>query len=108
MKVEIDPAAGFCGGVKRAIRIAEKTAKEEGFEDVAKTFEEIAKVEAEHEKRYLALLNNVEKGTVFKKDKAVKWHCRNCGYVSEGKEAPEECPACKHPQAYYEVLAENY
>lgn len=86
----------------------EKTAREEGFEDVAKSFKEIAEVEEQHEKRYRALLKNVKEGTVFKKAKPVKWHCRNCGYVHEGPEAPKECPACRHPQAYYELLAENY
>lgn len=87
---------------------AEKIAREEGFEEIANQFKEIAEVEKEHEKRYRALLRNIQEGKVFKKDKVVKWHCRNCGYVYEGTEAPKECPACKHPQAFYEVLAENY
>jgi rubrerythrin len=87
---------------------AAKTARQEGFEEIAVLFEEIAKVEAAHEKRYSRLADNIEKGQVFKKDKDVEWHCRNCGYVVKGKTAPDECPACKHPQAYYEVLAENY
>jgi len=86
----------------------EKIAREEGFKDIADNFKEIAEVEEQHEMRYRKLLGNIKAGTVFKKDKVVKWHCRNCGYVHEGKEAPKECPACKHPQAYYEVLAENY
>ena len=86
----------------------EKIAKEEGFEDIAESFEEIAEVEEEHEKRYRKLLENVKNGTVFKRDKEVKWKCRNCGYVHTGKEAPVTCPACKHPQSYYELLAENY
>ncbi len=86
----------------------EKVAKEEGFEDVAESFEEIAEVEEQHEKRYRKLLENVENGTVFKRDREVKWKCRNCGYVHHGKEAPATCPACKHPQSYYELLAENY
>jgi rubrerythrin len=86
----------------------EGTAREEGLEDVAETFKEIAEVEAWHEKRYRALLANVKGGTVFKKDSKSKWHCRNCGYVHEGQEAPKVCPACKHPQAHYELLAENY
>lgn len=85
-----------------------KKATEEGFEDVAKTFKEIAEVEQQHEARYRALLKNVKEGTAFKKATSVKWHCRNCGYVHEGSEAPNACPACLHPQAYYEVLAENY
>jgi rubrerythrin len=86
----------------------EKVAREEGFEEIAVQFKEIAEVEEEHEKRYRKLLQNIKEGRVFKRDKVVKWHCRNCGYVHEGKEAPKECPACKHPQAYYEILAENY
>lgn len=87
---------------------AEKVAREEGFKEIADVFKEIAEVEEEHEKRYRKLLANVEAGNVFKKDEVVRWHCRNCGYVHEGREAPAECPACAHPQAYYEVLAENY
>jgi len=86
----------------------EKIAEEEGFEDIAESFEEIAEVEEQHEKRYRKLLENVKNGTVFKKDVEVKWKCRNCGYVHTGKEAPATCPACKHPQSYYELLAENY
>ena len=87
---------------------AENIARQEGFEDVAVQFKEIAEVEEQHEKRYRKLLKNIKEGKVFKKDTVVKWHCRNCGYVHEGKVAPEKCPACDHPQAYYEVLAENY
>lgn len=87
---------------------AAKVADEEGFEEIATVFREIAKVEREHEKRYLALLGNVKAGAVFKRPSATKWRCRNCGYVHEGPEAPEECPACAHPRAYYELLAENY
>ncbi len=87
---------------------AEEVARQEGFEEVAVQFKEIAEVEEQHEIRYRKLLNNVKEGKVFKKDKVVKWKCRNCGYVHEGKEAPEECPACAHPQGYYELLCENY
>lgn len=86
----------------------EKIARKEGFADVASSFKEIADVEEEHEKRYRKLLDNVKSGKVFKKDKVVRWRCRNCGYIHEGKEAPEQCPACKHPQAFYELLGENY
>jgi len=86
----------------------EKVAREEGFDKVAESFKEIAEVEAQHEKRYRKLLENVENKTVFKKDKVVKWKCRNCGYVHEGNEAPKVCPACKHPQSFYELLCENY
>ena len=85
-----------------------KVAKEEGFPEVARSFEQISKVEKFHESRYRKLISNVEGNEVFKKKASVKWHCTNCGYVHEGPEAPKECPACKHPQAYYEVLAENY
>lgn len=87
---------------------AAKIADEEEFPEVAQIFRSIAHVEQGHEKRYLALLNNIKHDKVFKKDTIVKWRCRNCGYVHEGKEAPKECPACAHPTAYYEVIAENY
>jgi len=86
----------------------EKVARKEGFNEVADSFKEIAEVEEKHEKRYRKLLENVKNGTVFKKDKVVKWKCRNCGYVHEGTEAPKVCPACKHPQSFYEVFVENY
>jgi rubrerythrin len=83
-------------------------AKKDGFGEVYQAFTQVAKVEKFHEARYLALLKNVKEGEVFKKDSPAKWHCRNCGYVFEGKEVPEKCPVCKHPRAYFEVLAENY
>jgi rubrerythrin len=85
-----------------------KTARDEGFPEVSRSFEQIAKVEKFHESRYRKLANNVAAGEVFKKKSAVKWHCTNCGYVFEGTEGPKECPACKHPQAFYELLADNY
>jgi rubrerythrin len=85
-----------------------KTAKAEGFAEVARSFEQIAKVEKFHEARYRKLIENVAKKQVFKRDKAVKWHCINCGYVFEGAKPPKLCPACLHPQAYCEILAENY
>jgi rubrerythrin len=85
-----------------------KVAQEEGFPEVARSFEQIAKVEKFHESRYRKLISNVTNKGVFKKKAAVKWHCRNCGYVHEGTEPPKECPACKHPLSYYEVLAENF
>ncbi|MCJ7564431.1 MAG: rubrerythrin family protein [Candidatus Aminicenantes bacterium] len=87
---------------------AEKMAEKEGFPEIAKQFKEIAEVEAHHEKRYRKLVANIINGKVFKKDIVVKWKCRNCGYLHEGKDAPDKCPACDHPQAFYEVLAENY
>jgi rubrerythrin len=83
-------------------------AKEEGFPEIARSFEQIAKVERFHESRYRKLAANVANGEVFRKKSPLKWHCANCGYVLEGTEAPKECPACRHPQSFYEVLAENF
>ena len=85
-----------------------KVAREEGFIEVAQSFEQISKVEKFHESRYRKLAANIANGEVFKKKAVVKWHCANCGYVYEGTDPPKECPACKHPRAFYEVLAENY
>lgn len=85
-----------------------KTAEAEGFPKVAESFTEIGDVEEEHEKRYRALLANVENGTVFKRDEEVEWHCLNCGYIHHGKEAPELCPACKHAKEYYQLHVPNY
>lgn len=85
-----------------------KIAQDENFPEVARSFEQIAKVERFHESRYRKLIHNVANNEVFKKNATVKWHCRNCGYIHEGKEPPKECPACKHPISYYEVLAENF
>ncbi len=86
----------------------ERVARAEGFPEIADSFREIAEVEQVHEARYRKLLANIVNGEVFRKKSPVKWHCRNCGYVHEGAEAPAECPACSHPKAYYEVMAENY
>jgi len=86
----------------------EKVARDEGFEDIAVSFKEIAEVEEFHEGRYRKLAKNIADEEVFKKKDVVKWHCTNCGYIHEGTEAPDVCPACKHEQAYYELLAENY
>lgn len=83
-------------------------AREEGFDAVAVVFEKICIAEKQHEKRYRDLLKNLNNGTVFRKDELVIWRCRNCGYIHEGKEAPDMCPACAHPQAHFEVLAENW
>ncbi len=83
-------------------------AEQEGFKDVAESFRQIAEVEEQHETRYRKLLANVEKNQVFSRPTPVKWRCRNCGYVHEGPEAPDECPACKHPKAYYELFVEAY
>jgi len=84
------------------------TAAEEGFKDVAAKFRKVAEVEQRHEARYLKLAANIAGGTVFKKEESVLWICKNCGYVHEGKEAPEICPACKHPKEYFELFCENY
>lgn len=85
-----------------------KIARDEGFEAVAMVFEAISVAEKQHEKRYRGLLANVEAGNVFKKDSEVTWRCRNCGYLAQGAEAPENCPACAHPQAHFELLGENW
>jgi rubrerythrin len=85
-----------------------KIAKEEGFGAIAAVFENIAVAEKQHSKRYQALKANIDSGKVFKKDKSVFWRCLNCGYICEGAEAPKACPACAHPQEYFEVLAENW
>ncbi|MBI4847131.1 MAG: rubrerythrin family protein [Nitrospirae bacterium] len=86
----------------------EKTARDEGFPEIAESFKQISIVERFHEGRYRRLAANLRSNSVFKKPSESKWHCRNCGYVFEGTDAPKECPACKHPQAHYELLAENY
>jgi len=85
-----------------------KVADDEGFPVIANLFRNVAVAEKYHENRFLGLLKNIENGTVFKKDKKVVWRCRNCGFVHEGNEAPNACPACAHPQAYFELLAENW
>ncbi|MDO9511148.1 MAG: rubrerythrin family protein [Bacteroidales bacterium] len=85
-----------------------RIAGEEGFSAVAVKFKAIAKVEAEHERRYRKLLQNMEKNEVFRKEKKVKWVCRKCGFVHESQNAPQKCPACDHPQSYFEEMAENY
>ena len=85
-----------------------KEAKEEGFDHIAFLFEEVGKIEKEHEERYLKLLENVKDGLVFSKDGDKIWKCRNCGHIVVGKEAPGVCPVCNHPQSYFEIKAENY
>jgi rubrerythrin len=85
-----------------------KVAEKEGFPVIAKVFRSIAVAEKRHEERYLKFAKNIEEGKVFKKDEAVRWVCRNCGYVHEGPEAPDNCPACAHPKAYFELDAANY
>ncbi len=85
-----------------------KEAEEEGFDEIARLFRSVGAVEKEHEERYLKLLQNVQTGTVFKKREKVIWICRNCGHIHEGDEAPEICPTCAHPQAYFELRVINY
>jgi len=123
LEIEAAYPAGIIGDTKANLKAAadgekmewsdiyaefEKTARKEGFARIGKSFKEIAEVERFHEKRYRKLAANVAAGEVFKKKTVVRWHCTNCGYIHEGPEAPKECPACKHAQAYYELLAENY
>ena len=85
-----------------------KEAREEGFDYIAKLFEGVAKVEKEHEARYLKLLENVQGGLVFSRDGDMIWQCRNCGHIEIGKSAPEVCPVCAHPQSYFQIKADNY
>jgi rubrerythrin len=85
-----------------------EVAAEEGFKDISMVFKNIAKVEKEHEARYLKLYSNLEEGKVFERDGKVIWRCRNCGYIHEGSKAPKKCPACDHPQAHFEIEAQNY
>lgn len=86
----------------------EKVAKEEGFHEIAVFFNNVAKVEKEHEERYLNLLKNIEDNKIFKRNEQTTWRCRNCGHIHTGAEAPEICPTCKHPKAYFEIAAFNY
>ena len=85
-----------------------EVAKEEGFRDIAAVFELVASVEKEHEERYRKLLENVKEGSVFVKTSPTEWKCRNCGFIFKGAAAPEKCPACAHPKAYFEILADNF
>ena len=85
-----------------------KTAKEEGFDHIAYLFEEVAKIEKEHEERYRKLIGNIEEGIVFSRDGDKIWKCRNCGHIHIGKQAPEVCPVCAHPKSFFELKAENY
>ena len=85
-----------------------RTAGEEGFEEIAKIFHSIAVAEKQHERRYLGFLANIKNGTVFKRDNVVTWRCRNCGYLQEGREAPDKCPACDHQRDHFELLCEDW
>lgn len=85
-----------------------EVAREEGFDELANLFEGVAKIEKTHEERYLKLLNNIDEGIVFSRDGDMVWHCMNCGHIEVGKKAPKTCPVCNHPQAYFQIKAENY
>lgn len=86
----------------------EQVAREEGFTQIADAFKHVGEVEAEHEKRYLALMANIQEGRVFQRPQTVAWQCRNCGYIYMGTEAPKSCPACAHPQSFFQLKMENY
>ncbi|MCR4400991.1 MAG: rubrerythrin family protein, partial [Syntrophomonadaceae bacterium] len=86
----------------------ETVAREEGFLEIAAFFKEVAEVEDEHEQRFLALLNRLREGTLFRRPQPIRWRCRNCGYVHTGTEPPQVCPACDHPRGFYEPAADNY
>ena len=85
-----------------------KEAREEGFDEIARLFDSVGQIEKHHEERYRKLLANIEEGKVFQRGDVYVWKCRNCGHIHVGKEAPQVCPTCKHPQAYFEILCENY
>ncbi len=103
-----DAAAGENGEWTEMYARMAKEAKEEGFDDIARLFSSVAAIEKEHEERYLALLKNIEDGTVFKKQQKVVWICRNCGHIIDSAEAPNKCPVCDHPQAYFQLRVINY
>ena len=103
-----DAAAGENGEWTEMYARMEKEAREEGFEDIARLFAGVAAIEKEHEERYLALLKNIEDETVFKKNQKVVWICRNCGHIVDSPEAPEKCPVCDHPKAYFQLRVINY
>lgn len=93
---------------RRIYREFEAMARKEGFSEIADFYKELAETEEHHQKRFQALLNNVENNKVFQKDQVVRWKCRNCGYIHEGKEAPAKCPLCGYPRSYFELLCEKY
>lgn len=101
-------ASGENGEWTKMYKRMAKEAREEGFDDIAKLFDGVAAIEKEHEERYLKLLKNVEDGTVFEKKTKTVWICRNCGHIHDGASAPEKCPVCDHPQAYFELRIINY
>lgn len=85
-----------------------KVAREEGFDQIAYLFDEVAKIEKEHEERYRALIANINEGKVFVREEEQAWHCRNCGHIHTGAQAPDVCPVCDHPQSFFQIKAENY
>lgn len=103
-----DAAAGENFEWTEMYKIFAAEAKTEGYTEIADMFERVASVEKEHEQRYLKLLENIEKGMAFKRDGVVLWRCRNCGYIHAAAEAPEICPACRHPKSYFEIKSDNY
>lgn len=103
-----DAAAGENGEWTEMYARMEKEAREEGFDDIARLFAGVAAIEKEHEERYLALLKNIEEGTVFKKNEKVVWICRNCGHIVDSPASPEKCPVCDHPKAYFQLRVINY
>ena len=104
----INAAAGEHHEWTKMYKSFAETAKKEGFTKIAEKFERVADVEKTHEERYLALAENIKNGKVFKKDEAVVWHCRNCGHMHIGKEAPANCPVCDHPKSFFELVNNNY
>ncbi|MDR3226029.1 MAG: rubrerythrin family protein [Clostridiales Family XIII bacterium] len=104
----VDAAAGEHYEWTEMYKEFAETARAEGFNEIALQMEKVGQVEAEHEQRYLKLKENIETGKVFKRDEPVKWQCGNCGFIYEGKDAVEECPACKHPKAYFQLVENNF
>ncbi len=104
----LDAAAGENYEWTEMYKEMAETAREEGFPEIAAQFEGVAAIEKEHEERYRKLAENIKEGKVFARDEEVVWQCANCGHIYVGKEAPEVCPVCKHPQAYFQIKAENY
>ena len=104
----VDAICGETAEYKDLYAKFEKEAREEGFDDIAKLFDLVAKIEAHHEERYKKLIDNINNSTVFKSEGKKLWICRNCGHIHYGESAPKVCPTCKHPQAYFEIMAENF
>ncbi|EYE89054.1 rubrerythrin [Fervidicella metallireducens AeB] len=103
-----DAAIGEAFESEKLYKEFEKTAREEGFNDIADFYKELSEVEENHRNRFMTILKNLKSGKIFKKDTVVKWQCMNCGYIHEGTEAPDFCPLCKFPRSYFEIYCENY